>query len=242
MWMVRRAFRVADALARRAGRGAGRVARCREWVSKPRPGSHAEKIRLLFAPTDGTSTVRPEEYQWFHRASSDPGWTKHSNRQLFFESIFEKSDPWNYGSPYEQEKYRYQIELLPRGQLGACLELACAEGLFTQMVAPRFHSFLATDISETALARARIRCADLKQVSFQKFDLATGPLPSGLDVIFCSEVLYYLRNEDELAHVARRLAQALRHGGNIITTHAYLLRILPTEPASIGTFPTVQEP
>ena len=226
-WMVRGMFGVADVLAARSGRGSGRIARLREWMEKPRRGSHAEKIAELLAAASGAAPVKPNETACSGFVPDHAGWTSQSNRASFFENIFQKSDPWNYGSLYEQEKYRYQMHLLPSGELGACMEVACAEGRFTQMVAPRFRSFLATDISETALARARVRCASLKQVSFQKLDMVTGPLPAGLDFIFCSEVLYYLRDEEELGHVARRLADALRLGGTIITAHAYLLKDFP---------------
>ena len=224
---ARRITGAAKMLARRFGRGAGRIERLHEWSEKPRPGSHAEKVRGLLVAEGRAAAHQPAGVTSSPSVRHGTQRARYSDRQEFFEQIFENTDPWDYGSSYEQEKYGFQIDLLPEGEQVAGMELACAEGLFTQMVAPRFRSFLATDISETALARAKVRCASLEQVSFQVLDLATGLLPTELDVIFCSEVLYYLRDEEELVSVTKRLASALRPGGVIITAHAHLLKDSP---------------
>lgn len=224
--MTRRGITLAQKVAGKVGRGGQRIAQLRGRMLEARPGSHGAEIKALVAAAGTSASARPDALAPPPaRRGAEP--ERDDDRRAFFEKIFEEPDPWNYGSQYEQEKYGLQLELLPDGELGAGMELACAEGMFTQIAAPRFRSLLATDISETALARAKARCAAFKQVSFQALDLAASPLPTGLDVIFCSEVLYYLRDENELAHVARRLADALRPGGTIITAHAYLLKDTP---------------
>ena len=222
----RRCLALAEAATSRIRRGGRRIAQLRKQMEVPRPGSHAEKLRTLFASA-GPSFEKAEALDLRRPAQRGAETARDGNRHAFFEKIFEEQDPWNYGSPYEQEKYCFQLELLPDGEHGVGLELACAEGMFTRMAASRFRKLLAADFSETALARAKVRCTGLKQVSFQVLDLATSPLPAGLDVIFCSEVLYYLRDETELAHVAKRLADSLRIGGIIISAHAYLLKDTP---------------
>ena len=68
---------------------------------------------------------------------------------------------------------------------------------------------VATDISATALDRARARCEAAGNISFELLDLARDPLPDGLDLIVCSEVLYYLEDVEELDAVAQRLAGPL---------------------------------
>jgi chemotaxis methyl-accepting protein methylase len=104
------------------------------------------------------------------------------------------------------------------------LELACAEGHFTRQLAGRVKRLQATDISTNALDRARIRCEGHRNVEFSQLDLSADPLPQEMDLIVCSEVLYYLNDEAELESVAKRLAQALRPSGYLVAAHAFVLK------------------
>lgn len=147
-------------------------------------------------------------------------------REIYWDDVFRNEDPWNYASPYEQEKYDRQMAIMPDGSLGTVLELACAEGLFTQRLVPRADRVIATDISRKALERAQARCLsdDLENVTFQQLDLCTDPLPQQLDIIVCSEVLYFTKEVDTLEKVARRLVSALKPGGHLVTAHARVLK------------------
>ncbi len=145
-------------------------------------------------------------------------------REVFWDEFFEKEDPWNYGSSYEKEKYQRQLELLPPKLPERALELACAEGHFTQQLATKVKHLLATDISTRALARARSRCGENHNVDFAKLDLSADVLPGAMDLICCSEVLYFLNDVAELALVVKKLAQALRPGGHLVTAHAFVLK------------------
>lgn len=149
------------------------------------------------------------------------------NRQGHFEALFETADPWNYGSPYEQQKYLRQLDILPAGPIARALELACAEGHFTVQLAPRVGRLLATDISSKALARTRGRCAEENNIDYRLLDFSAEPLPDGMDLILCSEVLYYLSDEAELRRIAPKLIAALRPGGCMVTAHAYVLKDNP---------------
>ncbi|MET4045461.1 peptidoglycan/xylan/chitin deacetylase (PgdA/CDA1 family)/2-polyprenyl-3-methyl-5-hydroxy-6-metoxy-1,4-benzoquinol methylase [Bradyrhizobium sp. RT6a] len=145
-------------------------------------------------------------------------------REEFWEILFTEEDPWNYGSAYEQEKYSRQLQMLPAEQPKRALELACAEGYFTRQLAPRVERLIAADISTKALERARARCGEHWNVDFVQLDLSADALPQDLDLIVCSEVLYYLKDEAELDRVANRLADALRPGGRLVTAHAFVLK------------------
>ena len=145
------------------------------------------------------------------------------NRTDFWNRYFETEDPWNYGSPYEQEKYERQLEILPDGPIGRALELACAEGHFTRQLAPRVDHLIATDISAVALSRARARCGDHPNVEFRVLDFASDVLPEKMDLIFCSEALYYFDDVAELQPFATKIANALVPGGSFISAHAFVL-------------------
>ncbi|WJI39067.1 trifunctional glycosyltransferase/class I SAM-dependent methyltransferase/polysaccharide deacetylase [Mesorhizobium opportunistum] len=145
------------------------------------------------------------------------------DRASFWDHFFMTADPWNYGSPYEQEKYERQLEILPAGPIGRALELACAEGHFTRQLAPRVGHLTATDISAVAIARARARCRDQLNVEFRVLDLSADTLPGEMDLIVCSEVLYYLDDLDALRRFATKLVDALAPGGSFISAHAFVL-------------------
>ena len=138
-----------------------------------------------------------------------------------WESLFVAPDPWGYGSDYEQTKYEQTLELLPEGRIPRALELACAEGHFTVQLAPRVASLLAADIAAQALERAAARCVGMDHVSFRQIDMRRDALPTGFDLIVCSEVLYYIGDGSDLRRFARRLAAALVPGGHLLVAHAH---------------------
>ncbi|HEX4211242.1 MAG TPA: SAM-dependent methyltransferase, partial [Candidatus Binataceae bacterium] len=212
--------------ARRLFVSAARKALLRAVSQRPLPGSHEYSLmnlRRLEAEAAARSLrreMRKPDVTLIKRVEKQ----RSGDRPAFWEDLFKEGDPWNYRSAYEQEKYARQLAILPKGTIGAALELACAEGLFTAQLAPHVDRLIAADISTTALARAKEHCKNLTNVHFEQLDLTCDALPDGLDLIICAEVLYYLENETELERVAKRLMAALRPGGHIIIAHAYVLK------------------
>jgi peptidoglycan/xylan/chitin deacetylase (PgdA/CDA1 family) len=115
------------------------------------------------------------------------------------------------------------LSLLPDTPITQALELACAEGHFTRMLAPRVGRLLATDISETALRRATERCGDAGDIVFRKLDFLADELPAEQDLIVCAEVLYYMKDEEQLRVVAARIRDALQPSGSLLMAHAFVL-------------------
>ncbi len=167
--------------------------------------------RPVVPPFGGTATASGE-----HAA---PG-RQHDRHH--FEAIFAGgADPWSYETPYEQLKYQQTISLIPAGHIGRALELACAEGRFTRLLAPRVEQLVATDFSQVALHRAAAACpAD--NVRFELLDLVHDALPDRCDLIVCSEVLYFLENLATLRAAGEKLAAALAPGGHLLLAHANL--------------------
>ncbi|MCP5432741.1 MAG: glycosyltransferase [Alphaproteobacteria bacterium] len=230
---VRRvALRKADRRIVRVARRLGRPGRSLLSAVEARldTASHTARLKRLAAAAEAAAEAEPPpvgEPSAPSRARGAEG-ARVGDRRAFWERLFAEEDPWNYGSPYEQEKYRRQLALLPAGRLGLGLELACAEGRFTRTIAPRFERLIATDISQTALDRARAQCGGSPNVEFRRLDLVADELPGPLDALFCSEVLYYLSGVDELACVAGKLAAALKPGGVLVAAHAYVLKDDPS--------------
>ncbi|MGH9013636.1 MAG: polysaccharide deacetylase family protein [Acidimicrobiia bacterium] len=139
-----------------------------------------------------------------------------------FETVFAaQAEPWRYSSEYEQVKYTQTLELLPQGRPGRALEIGCAEGHFTELLARRVTQLIAADISEIALRRAQRRCAGAGHVEFRRFDLSAEPLPGTFDLIVCSETLYYTADRLGLPAIAAKLAAGIDPGGHLLMAHAH---------------------
>jgi glycosyltransferase involved in cell wall biosynthesis/2-polyprenyl-3-methyl-5-hydroxy-6-metoxy-1,4-benzoquinol methylase len=138
-----------------------------------------------------------------------------------WEAFFADEDPWNYGSAYEQQKYRRTLAMIPPMPEGGALEIACAEGRFTELLAPHVRQLTAVDISATAIGRAARRTAHLRNIHFRQHDLFAGQLSGSFDLITCSEMLYFAPSAAALARVAGQIAGALRPGGHFVHAHAY---------------------
>jgi glycosyltransferase involved in cell wall biosynthesis/peptidoglycan/xylan/chitin deacetylase (PgdA/CDA1 family)/protein-L-isoaspartate O-methyltransferase len=141
-----------------------------------------------------------------------------------FESTFAHArDPWTYSSPYEVLKYEQTLALaLEHGPQDA-LEIGCAEGHFTERLAPRVRSLVAADISAIALSRTAERLRTTSNVSYRQLDLAADAVEGSFDLIVCSEVLYYVGDREALLRVAGRLLGALKPGGRLVAAHAHVL-------------------
>lgn len=150
----------------------------------------------------------------------------------FFDQLFSsRIDPWDYTSDYEQTKYRQTLDLLPSSRIDRALELACAEGHFTEQLAARVDGLLATDVSAIAVQRAQQRCARFGHVRFQQLDLVYDPLPGhDFDLIVCSEVLYFTGSRATLEVVADKLAQSVSPGGHIVLAHGNVHADDPSQP------------
>ncbi len=230
-------------------RGAAGTARTASWHSRPR-GALSSVMRATLVGAAGPSqlahshrecldAIRGEATRSIaklpretHDSPADAGRrlaiSDGGDRRAYWEYLFEKPDPWNYGSDYEQEKYARQLALLPQGPIERALELACAEGRFTEKLAPRVGHLIASDISAAALARALERCRAHANVEFRPLDLVVDALPQDLDLIVCSEVLYYLESEVVLQQVSLRFAAALKPGGHLLIAHAFVLQDDPS--------------
>jgi peptidoglycan/xylan/chitin deacetylase (PgdA/CDA1 family) len=141
----------------------------------------------------------------------------------YWEEVFAEEDPWDYGSSdYERWKFAQTLSLLPARRFARALELGCAEGHFSLRLAPLVGQLIAIDISPTAIDRARARCAGLDNVQCRVLNLARDPLPNKLDLIVCSEVLFYLPLA-VLDLVAAKIAASLKPGGHLLLAHGNVI-------------------
>jgi peptidoglycan/xylan/chitin deacetylase (PgdA/CDA1 family)/SAM-dependent methyltransferase len=138
-------------------------------------------------------------------------------RTDYWDELFINPDPWGYSSEYEILKHRQTLSVIAPCE--RALELACAEGHFTALLAARVGALVASDISSVALERAARRCHGLANISFQKLDFVSEPIPGQFDLIVCSEVLYYLRTIERLNAVMQKLVEGLAPDGLLVMAH-----------------------
>jgi SAM-dependent methyltransferase len=126
-------------------------------------------------------------------------------------------DHWGYTSdPAKRENHLLAIKLLDSARdgkrFGRVFEIACAEGVFTEMLAELCTSLLAVDFSEIALGRARQRLGNADGVSFERWDLRRDPFPGNFDLIVVMDVLSYIRQPGKLRKAIDKLVTALGSG------------------------------
>lgn len=142
---------------------------------------------------------------------------------------YRKSDPWNYAnSPYEQQKYERTMELLPPaptadGVHPSVLEVGCSEGVFTEILArsPKVRSVVGVDVAESAVERARERCAGLDNVSLHLGDVREVPLAGGFTAAFCAETLSHMGSWQNLRSVCDTMVGLLQSGGSVVLVDSF---------------------
>lgn len=138
----------------------------------------------------------------------------------YFEDLYKKDgDPWNFvTSSYEQAKYQRTLSVLYGERARQALEVGCSIGVLTEKLAVHCGHLLATDISQTALERAKRRCGSLQNVDFRLVSSATESFEGVFDLIVLSEVVYYWDDSD-IEAVAERLEKSITPGGRILMVH-----------------------
>jgi len=143
----------------------------------------------------------------------------HTRGQAEMNHAFEPcEDPWRYTTdPYQTARISSEIAMLDavRGAMPfvKALEIGCAEGIFTEMLASRCDSLLAVDLSPVALARARRRLGANECIRLKEWDLRLDPVPDTYDLIVVIHALEYIRNPIIACKVRQKLISGLRLGG-----------------------------
>lgn len=159
----------------------------------------------------------------------------------YFEEVFKKEDPWRYFScEYEKGKYVRQIEAVKQYFLHPqnILEIGCAEGAYTLMLAKAFPeaSILGVDISKTAVKRAKQNCEYFQNVDIIEADIIElfkqAHFPENtFDVIIQSELLYYLFpklfTQLDLIHYLRSITKIMKNNGIFVTSNQLNIRTRP---------------
>ena len=144
---------------------------------------------------------------------------KTGNRRFEFERLYlEHPDPWSYlSSGYERQKYERVLAVAVESRTGSkcALEVGCSVGVFSGMLAGHFERVTAIDVSKEAVVAAMRLNRGKGNLRFIRRHLQTLEVDEQYDVIFCAEILYYIRDR-EVDLVCRQLDRYLSKQGIIV--------------------------
>ena len=132
----------------------------------------------------------------------------------------QQSDPWRMGSnPYDKKRHETMLKLLKRlAPFRSALEVGCAAGLFTEVLAPFCQRLTVLDVIPKAIERCRERIADRSNTQFICDDVAEagGAVPGHYDLIVAAECLYYFDSPNSLQRAIENLCRWLAPGGYLL--------------------------
>jgi glycosyltransferase involved in cell wall biosynthesis/SAM-dependent methyltransferase len=160
-----------------------------------------------------------------HAAGND----RHRVRNMLEATFRGSPDPWGYRSELGAKRLEREIAMIDQARGGSvferAIEIGCAEGDFTRLLASRCRTLLAVDISPTALDRARANCT-ADNVTFAQWDLRSDPLSGDFDLIVVVSVLEYMARPWSIRRARRKLVAALRPGGLLVLGNVRGFRLL----------------
>jgi SAM-dependent methyltransferase len=147
--------------------------------------------------------------------------------QSFFEELWKRGDPWDIEtSDFEQRRCARLLQILSARRYAKALEIGCAAGVFTRLLAQVADRSVALDISPTAIACARKTwtgpdSTDFRVANIIEYDpRAEGPW----DLVVMSDMIYFLGwlyPFFDVAWLAMELFTATTVGGQLLLANCY---------------------
>ncbi len=142
-----------------------------------------------------------------------PGWSRRGHERLYA-----TVDPYGFDDkPFEIEKYQRLIDALADRHYTRGLEVGCSEGAFSELLFALCDELVAVDISESAVARARVRVPD-PAVTFERRTLPYDSPDGQFDLVVCSDILY-MWEPGTLQLGLELMAERMLSGGRLALLH-----------------------
>ncbi|WP_108522978.1 MULTISPECIES: nodulation methyltransferase NodS [Bradyrhizobium] len=127
-------------------------------------------------------------------------------------------DPWRLdGNPFERERHSQMLRLsLSQGVISHALEVGCAAGAFTEILAPHCKRLTVIDVMPQAIRRASLRTKRWSHITWMTSDVQQFSTAERFDLIVLAEVLYYLGGVAEMRATIRKLVQMLAPDGQLV--------------------------
>ncbi|MHC2430332.1 2-polyprenyl-3-methyl-5-hydroxy-6-metoxy-1,4-benzoquinol methylase [Bradyrhizobium elkanii] len=146
-----------------------------------------------------------------------PPVTSDKNYQLL-ERELAVDDPWRLDSnSFEQERYAQMLRMSRcNGDVVHALEVGCAAGAFTEMLAPHCQRLTVVDVMPQAIERARQRTKRWSHITWITCDIQQFSTAEQFDLIVVAEVLYYLKDIAEMHTAILNLVGMLAPNGALV--------------------------
>ena len=143
-----------------------------------------------------------------------------------FEEAWRSGDPLGLDAELDRASRSRQLELLRDRRYRRALEIGCAAGAFTEMLAPHVDALTAIDIAPSAIERARRRMQDASGVTFGAANVMEYDVTAGgpWDLVVMSETIYclgWLYPLFDVGWLAAQLCSALSGGGRLLMANTY---------------------
>lgn len=163
---------------------------------------------------------RPLRHAWNTLTSAWFAVTDSRARVASFDSLYtSRPDPYGYARASERERHSTALRLLA-DRIGpdqrTCLEIGCAEGVFTGQLCSLGLAVTGMDFSQIALERARERNNGSHAV-FVCADVRTWPIAT-FDVVCVMDVISVFSRPAVIRDVLRRARHAVAPGGILLVS------------------------
>jgi len=119
-------------------------------------------------------------------------------------------NPWKKVKSYDEKSKQNLLTLLDNVNHVKILEIGCGEGDLTKALVKKAELVVGIDVSDPLIQRAKKRVPD---ATFYTSSLEEFSSKIKFDVIICSEVLYYIKDEKKVLSKLKKL------GKHLITSH-----------------------
>ncbi len=142
------------------------------------------------------------------------------SKSQYFEAMYEESDdPWDYANRwYEKRKRQICMSVLPKMSFGHALEIGCANGFLSELLAERCQKLLCIDANPKAIQLAKQRLEDTDHVELQQQRIPDQFPTGAFDLIVVSEILYYLSKSEVIASL-EKIKASLAVDGVVLSCH-----------------------
>jgi glycosyltransferase involved in cell wall biosynthesis/2-polyprenyl-3-methyl-5-hydroxy-6-metoxy-1,4-benzoquinol methylase len=140
-------------------------------------------------------------------------------------------DPWKSTREVEAERVRLVMELLDQAHpqpFSNALEIGCAEGIFTALLASRCERLLAVDYSNVALEHAAVRLSPFSNVVLSQVDIRKDDISGKFDLVLAMGVLTYLSRPWDVRKACNKVIEAIEAGGLILFCDTRQSRVFET--------------
>jgi SAM-dependent methyltransferase len=192
-------------------------------MSEPEGREHAFRRLALFGRQvrRALASIKPLRNAWHFTIAlrGQTQWRTY-DQASYAKYIAANPDPWGYGSwasGLTEQKIQMAIDMVSKlgRNFERALEIGCAQGAMTELLAPLCKQLLAVDFVPVALERARARCRGTN-VSFARWDLASDPVPGQFDLIVVTDVLGSFGGRRDVRRARDKLVTALTPGGYLL--------------------------